>query len=311
MDLSIVSPVYMSASTVLPLVQELTTVLGEQGLGCYEIILVDDGSSDQSWQQMVIASERYPHVLAIRLSRNFGQHNAIAAGLDRSTGDVVVVMDCDLQDRPAEVPHLVAKLRAEPHAECVLAVRANRQDFFLKRISSTVFYLLLRLLTGVHLDSRIANFGAYSAKMVKVINSLREPDRSFPFFVHWVGFEKAYLEVQHAPRHSGRSSYSFYALMKLAVNVGMGVSDRPMRLVMGVGAILCTTAFFFGVGLLFRYAAGQVSEPGYASIILSLWFFSGIIVLLLGFVGLYVGKIYLATKQRPIYVVNERLKDDL
>ena len=305
MDLSIVSPVYMAESTVRPLVEKLVAVLDDFDCANYEIVLVEDGSTDGSWPQICSMVEEFPQVVPVRLSRNFGQHNAIAAGLDITRGDVVVVMDCDLQDRPEEIPKLVSTLAHDPKVECVIGLRESRQDPLLKRLSSYLFYACLNILTGMRLDSRAANFGAYSRKLINEVINLREPNRSFPFFIHWVGFEKKYINVKHAKRHSGKTSYSFYKLMRLAANISMGVSDRPMHIVMGMGAFLSTSAFLFGIWLLYRYAAGQISEPGYASIILSVWFFSGVIVLFLGFVGIYVGKIFIATKGRPIYIIND------
>lgn len=304
-DLSIVSPVYMAESTVKPLVESLAAVLENFDCASYEIVLVEDGSTDGSWSQICSMAQEYPEVVPVRLSRNFGQHNAIAAGLDKTKGDVVVVMDCDLQDSPDEIPRLVSALVEDPRVECVIGLRENRQDSVFKRLASSVFYASLRIFTGMHFDSRAANFGAYSRKLINEVINLREPDRSFPFFIHWVGFEKKYISVKHAERHSGTTSYSFYKLMKLAANVSMGVSDRPMHIVMGVGVVLSASAFLFGTSLLYRYATGQITEPGYASVILSIWFFSGIIVLFLGVVGLYVGKTFLATKQRPIYIIND------
>lgn len=303
--LSIVSPVYMAESTVKPLVENLINVLENFDYSPYEIILVEDGSTDNSWSEICSMADKFPGVLPVRLSRNFGQHNAIAAGLDKAKGDIVVVIDCDLQDRPDEIPKLVSALVEDPSVECVIGLRENRQDPIFKRLASSFFYFCLNIFTGIQLDSRAANFGAYSRKLINQVIKLREPDRSFPFFIHWVGFERKYIDVKHAERHSGATSYSFYKLMKLAVNVSMGVSDRPMHIVMGVGALLSASSFLFGVWLLYNYASGQISQPGYASIILSIWFFSGIMVLFLGFVGLYVGKIFLATKRRPIYIIND------
>lgn len=303
--LSVVSPVYMAESTVKPLVENLVTVLENFDYSPYEIILVEDGSTDHSWSQICSMAKKFPEVLPVRLSRNFGQHNAIAAGLDKAKGDIVVVMDCDLQDRPDEIPNLVSALVDDPSVESVIALRANRQDPIFKRLASSFFYVCLKIFTGIQLNSRAANFGAYSRRLINEVIKLREPNRSFPFFVHWVGFEKKYIEVKHAERHSGATSYSLFKRMKLAANLSMGVSDRPMHIVMGIGVLLSASSFLFGIWLLYTYANGHISQPGYASIILSIWFFSGIIVLFLGFVGLYVGKIFLATKRRPIYIIND------
>ena len=300
--MSVVSPVFMAEGLIRPLVERLHRVL-EATYPDFEIILVDDGSTDASWAEVLQAQQDNPRVMPVRLSRNFGQHVAITAGLDFSAGDLIVVMDCDLQDRPEEVPRLIAALQTAECCDCVIALRTQRKDGFFKRIGSRLFYALLNLFTGMQLDYRAANFGAYSRRMINAIQCLREPDRSFPFFVHWVGFERAFLEVEHAPRALGRSTYSFYKLLKLAVGIGMGVSDRPMRIVMGAGAMLSMFSFLLGLVVFFRYLLGLVSEPGYASLILSFLFFSGVIILALGFVGLYVGRVFIAYKNRPLYVL--------
>jgi len=301
MKLSVVSPVYMGEEVLVALVERLIFALSKADYG-FEIVLVDDGSPDRSWEVISSLSRQFHQIRAIRLSRNFGQHVAITAGLDVAEGDVIVVMDCDLQDQPEEVPALVDELNNSECVDCVIALRKIRRDGFSKRLGSRVFYWLLNLLTGMELDSRAANFGAYSRQMIDQILKMREPDRSFPFCVHWVGFKRKYLEVAHAPRHAGVTSYTFYKLLKLAVAIGMGVSDRPMRIVMGVGAGLSVSSFLLGLLVLFRYFLGYIAEPGYASLVLSIWFFSGVIILFIGFVGLYVGRIFLASKSRPLYV---------
>ncbi len=153
------------------------------------------------------------------------------------------------------------------------------------------------------LDSRAANFGIYTRRFVSTYAS-REVDRSFPFLVHWVGFQKAYLAVQHDPRPQGKSGYTLWALVKLSLSIGMAVSDRPMKIVMGFGLLLSGSAFLMGLSLLYSYFMGQISEPGYASIVLSIWFFSGVITLVLGLIGLYIGRIFLATKNRPLYILD-------
>lgn len=306
-QLSIVIPVYHGEELVPTLIDRLVKALDPEFYNNYEIVLVEDGSTEASWAAIIAATAQYPQIVALRLSRNFGQHIAITAGLDACRGDVVVVMDCDLQDRPEEIPVLVAKLRSSTDVDCVIALRTDRQDDLRKKLVSRIFYWLLNLFTGMELDYRAANFGAYSRRVVNAITSFREHDRSFPFLVHWVGFKKAYLPVCHERRAAGRSGYTFLKLMRLALNTAMSVSDRPMKIVMALGALMSFSGFVMGAVLLVRYFLGLVSEPGYASVILSVWFFCGIIVLLMGFVGLYVGKIFLAVKSRPLYLLSEKV----
>ena len=303
MKVSVVSPVFMAEGLVKPLVERLSRAL-ENTYPDFEIILIDDGSTDRSWAEVLQTEKDNLRVMPMRLSRNFGQHVAITAGLDFCTGDIVVVMDCDLQDRPEEVPRLIAALQVSQNCDCVIALRAQRKDSLVKRLGSRLFYALFNLSTGMRLDYRAANFGAYSKRMIDEVKRLREPDRSFPFFIHWVGFEKAFLEVEHAPRAVGQSSYSFYKLLKLALTIGMGVSDRPMKIVMALGALLSLCSFSLGLVVFIRYFLGLVSEPGYASLILSFLFFSGVIILVLGFVGLYVGRVFIASKDRSLYVLS-------
>lgn len=298
--ISIVSPVFNGEKLVPLLVerleQSLRTITNE-----YEIILVEDGSTPESWAAIQDVCNKHEKVIGIELSRNFGQHHAISAGLDYSKGDWVVVMDCDLQDRPEEIPNFYKK--AQEGYDIVLGRRVNRKDTFLKKQLSGIFYKILNYLTGLEYDGTVANFGMYNRKSIDAINQMREHIRAFPFMVQWIGFRQTQIDVQHDERAAGTSSYHFFRLLSLALNTMLSYSDKPIRLTMQFGALIALSSFVYAVLVLYQYFAGEILVPGYASLIVSIWFFSGCLMMTLGVVGMYVGKTFAATKQRPIYIV--------
>ncbi|GAA3951427.1 glycosyltransferase family 2 protein [Hymenobacter algoricola] len=305
--MSIVSPVYRADTMLDELVARIVASVAPI-TDSFEIILVDDRSPDNSWagiQKQVSLDSR---VKGLRLSRNFGQHRAITAGLDHSRGEWVVVMDCDLQDRPEEIPALLAK--AQEGSDMVLARRFQRQDTFFKRLFSQLFYGTLGYLTGSRQDSAIANFGIYHRKVIDAICAMRESARYFPTMARWVGFRVNTLNVEHAERAEGTSSYNFKRLVNLALDIILAYSDKPLRLTVKAGLVISATAFLGAIYMLVRAIEGKIQVLGYASLIVSIWFFSGLIILIMGVIGLYLGKTFEGVKNRPIYVVDELIGPD-
>jgi dolichol-phosphate mannosyltransferase len=272
----------------------------------FEIILVDDRSPDHSWQVVEELALQYPRLRGLRLSRNFGQHSAITAGLDHCRGQWVVVMDCDLQDRPEEIPALYAE--AQKGFDLVIAQRANRQDSWLKKSLSGLFYRSLAYLTDTRQDSTTANFGIYNRRVVDALCRMRESARYFPTMIRWVGFRSTTLPVTHAPRPSGKSSYGFSQKLHLALDTILAYSDKPLRLTIKLGLFISATAFIGVFYTLFRWLEGKITVLGYASLITSIWFFSGLIIFLLGVVGLYIGKTFEGVKNRPLYIIDQDLR---
>lgn len=304
MLLSVVSPVYRAELQLQELVDRIVSSV--KSLPCdFEIILVNDHSPDRSWEKIVELSKKYPFVKGIKLSRNFGQHYAISAGLDQANGDWVVVMDCDLQDRPEEIPNLFHKAQEGYHV--VLARRAVRNDSFLKRLGSKLFYRTLAYLTGSEQDESIANFGIYRREVIHQIKSMKESIRYFPTMVRWVGFNQTAIDVIHAGNDMRSSSYNFKKLFNLALDIMLAYSDKPIRLTVKLGLMVALTGFIFAVYTLVRYMMGEIIVAGYASLIISLWLLSGFILVTLGIVGLYVGKTFEGVKKRPIYIIEEKL----
>ncbi len=302
--ISIVSPVYRAENIVDKLVTEIIKSVS-QITENFEIILVEDGSPDDSWAKIEENCQKDTRVKGIKLSRNFGQHYAITAGLDHAQGEWIVVMDCDLQDRPEEIPNLYKK--AKEGFDVVLAQRHQRKDNFFKKLFSWAFYKVLSYLTGVKHDESVANFGIYHKKVIEAVKQMRESIRVFPIMVRWVGFKQTKLKVEHAEREEGKSSYNFKRLLNFALDIILAYSDKPIRLTIKTGLLISFLSFIFAIILLVQYFLGKITVAGYASLIISIWFFSGLIMMTLGVIGLYVGKIFEGVKNRPIYVIKDFL----
>ncbi|SHJ58080.1 glycosyltransferase family 2 protein [Aquimarina spongiae] len=302
MKLSIVSPVYKAEHLVDELVERLEKTLYDIS-DFYEIILVEDGSPDNSWEAIEKICAINKNVKGIKLSRNFGQHYAITAGLENISGDWVVVMDCDLQDRPEEIPKLLDK--AKEDYDIVYAQRQLRQDSFFKKISSKLFYKTFGYLTDSKQDPSIANFGVYSKTVIHSLLSMNDHVRFFPTMVQWVGFKSTKISVAHSSRAEGKSSYSWGKLIKLAFDNIISFSDKPLRLTIRLGLVIATLSFISGLIYIFKYINGEIKVLGFASIIISIWFLSGLIIFILGIIGIYLGKTFDKVKERPTYIISK------
>jgi dolichol-phosphate mannosyltransferase len=301
---SIVSPVYRAEKiipTLVKRIEESVSLITSN----YEIILVEDCGPDKSWDVIESIAKINSKVKGIKLSRNFGQHYAITAGLDYCKGDWIVVMDCDLQDQPEEIINLFNKTKEG--FDIVLARRAERKDGFFKRFFSAAFYKTLSYLTGSEQDETVANFGIYSKKVIDSVVSMRESIRYFPTMIKWVGFESAKIDVVHDSRVEGESSYNFKKLLKLALEIILAFSDKPLRLMINVGLIISLISVFIAFEAIYSWLKGDIIVLGYTSLIVSIWLLSGIIISTLGLVGLYVGKTFEGVKNRPIYLVQKKI----
>lgn len=305
--ISIVVPVYLSEDTVDELVARLCKNLSFIS-DSFEIILIDDGSKDGSWKKIRENCAKEKRVKGFRLSRNFGQHPAITAGIEASSGEWVIVMDCDLQDRPEEIAALYSKAK-EGH-DIVLASRVKRKDSFQKKLFSKFFYKTLSFLSGTKYDYTVANFGIYHRSVIDSILRMQESIRYFPSMVNWVGYERISIPVEHSDRFAGKTSYNFKKQMKLAIDIILAHSDKPLKIIIGLGISISLISFLFSLFTIYRALKGHIQILGYASLIISISFFSGIIISVLGVLGLYIGKIFETTKKRPIYLIKDRLNEN-
>ena len=305
--ISIVSPVYRAEDIIEKLVDEIQKAMKQ--INCtYEIVLVDDRSPDNSWGIMKNISSKHPEVKSIRLSRNFGQHPAIMAGLSQAKGDWIVVMDCDLQDQPKEIIKLYNK--AKEGFDIVFASRENRQDGFLKKLSSKLFSILYSYLTETKFDKTIANFGIYNTKVISEVLLMNDFIKSFPLFVNWVGFNSATIEVEHAQRDSGKTTYTYAKLLRLAFNTIISFSNKPLKLFVKFGLIISFLSMIIGLVTVYEYFNGDITVLGYSSLMVSIWFLSGVIITTIGVVGIYIGKIFDQTKGRNPYIIDKIVNHD-
>ncbi|MEQ6122358.1 glycosyltransferase family 2 protein [Reichenbachiella sp. MALMAid0571] len=302
--LSIVSPVYQAENIIPQLIDRIEGNVSKI-TDDYEIILVEDGSSDNSWEIIQEIAGRNSRVKGLKLSRNFGQHNAITAGLDQVNGEWIIVMDCDLQDRPEEIERLYNK--AQEGYEIVLARRVNRQDSLFKRMSSKIFYKFFGYLTETKQDALVANFGIYSSRVILSINSMGDYFRVFPILVQWVGFSRSYLDVEHSDRMEGKSSYRLRSLVRLAIDMVISFSEKPMRLGLKFGIVVSLGSIVLSIFYLILYLMGKILVPGYTSMMILISFSTGLVITFLGMIGLYIGKISVQVKNRPTYIISDRV----
>lgn len=298
--LSVVIPVFRAEGCLEELYARLLTSL-EPITPDFEILLVEDCGGDRSWEIILGLARRDSRVKGFQFSRNFGQHYGITAGIDHATGDWIVVMDCDLQDRPEEIPRLYQKA-LEGH-DVVLANRGTRSDPLLKRGFSWVFYRLFNYLADIHHDGRVGNFRIISRKVADNFRSMREQLRFFGGLVDWLGFSPVIIEVSHDARFSGKSTYTFRKLRKLAVDTIIAYSDKPLRLAIKFGFLMSAASFLYACYIIYRALTQGVPVLGWSSLIVSLYFLGGIIIAILGVIGLYLGRTFDEAKKRPLYVV--------
>jgi polyisoprenyl-phosphate glycosyltransferase len=301
--LTIVTPVYHARASLVSLYERIKLAVESSITKEFELIMVDDASPDLSWEIIEKLVEQDPRVKGIQLTRNFGQYYALTAGLDQARGEWVVILDCDLQDRPEEIPNLYAK--AQEGFDIVLAQRIERHDSALKKASSWAFYKVFSYLTDTVQDPSTAQFGIYHQRVIHTFTHMREQLRFLPAFIQWVGYATTAIPVQHAQRESGKSSYSFGRLLNLALDTMIAFSDKPLRLVIKLGLIISVIALVYAGMLIVEKLMGRPNILGWPSLMVSIWFFSGLNIFVIGMIGLYVGKIFAEVKHRPLYLINQ------
>ncbi len=265
------------------------------------MIFVNDGSPDNSWQVISRIAHNDPRFVGLRLSRNFGQHPAITEGLRYTRGQWVVVMDCDLQDRPEEIPRLFNE--AQKGYEQVVALRVNRQDSWFKRNTARLYVGLLSYLSGREINPAVGNFGIYHRCVIDVITSLKEQGRTFGLLALWAGFRRSELEVEHVARPYGSTSYSLRALMRLGLIGILSYSDKPLKLTIKLGAYLATTSLIGAMWIVLRQLIWGHSPVGWSSVMVSIALMTGVLLGSIGVAGLYIAQIFDEVKERPTSIV--------
>ncbi len=301
-EISVVIPVYGGEDCLTELHQRLTGAIEPLAVD-YEIVLVEDCGPDNSWEGIKALAAADPRVRGLRFSRNFGQHYGISAGIDVARGDWIVVMDCDLQDRPEEIVRLYKK--AKEGWDVVLARRTARKDTLFKKATSRAFYAIFRYFTDLPYDESVGNFRIISRQVADAFRAWKEQLRFFGAVINWLGFRVTAIDVQHDPRFAGQTSYTWSKLIDLAVRNVVAYSDKPLRLAIRVGFALAGLALLSGAFFFIRVLFYGSPVSGWASLIVSLYFLGGIILMFLGVIGLYLGRVFEQVKDRPLYIVRE------
>jgi glycosyltransferase involved in cell wall biosynthesis len=302
--ISVVIPVYNESSLIDELVKRVKAnvkLITED----YEIIIVDDGSQDNTWTSIENEAETEIRLRGIKFSRNFGHHYAITAGLNNAKGDWVVVMDGDLQDRPEVINQLYTK--AQQGFDIVVVSRTKRPERIYYKILQKIFYKILIALTGVKFDSRQANFSIINRKVVNAFMEFPENLRFYGTTLMWLGFKRSFVLAEHGVRFSGRPSYTFKKRLKLALDIIIAFSERPLRITIYFGVLIFMFSTFALILMFSKSSFGNDTFLGWQIAISSIFFVGGIILIVLGILGIYLGKIFIEVKRRPLYIISEQL----
>jgi polyisoprenyl-phosphate glycosyltransferase len=304
-EISVVIPVYNCAGCLRALHERLTATLS--GLTAdYEIVLVDDRSRDGAWEVLCTLARSDPRVRVVRLSRNFGQHAAITAGLTRARGAWTVVMDCDLQEPPEEIARLYAK--AQEGHDIVRATREGRRHSAFRRMSATLYRRMLSEREGGEIE--FSTLSIISRKVVDAFLELRDRDREYQLVLDWLGFSQATISFAHAEREGDApSAYGLRELVRVALDGMFFRTTVLLRWIVLLGFVVALLGGLLGLYAIYsRYV--EDTPPGYTSIVVLLVLLSGFIIISLGVVGLYVGRIFDQVKGRPLFVVDEQIDGD-
>lgn len=303
-DISVVIPVYGCRAAIPELHRRLCESL-EKISKAFEIILVDDYCPQNSWEEIQKVCEKDKRVIGIHMARNFGQIRAITAGLDKSRGDWVVVMDCDLQDRPETIPELYQK--AQEGYDVVFARREGRKDSAITKFLSKCFYKVYDYFTDGTFDSSICNFSISKRKVIDYYCRMREQNRAYTMFIRWLGFKQSAIDMPADERFEGKSSYNLKRKLKMAFEIITSQSNKPLLFSVKLGFVSAFLALIYIIYLVFREIILGDVLVGWTSIVASIYLMGGIILCAIGVVGIYVGNIFNEAKNRPLYVIDECL----
>jgi glycosyltransferase involved in cell wall biosynthesis len=306
-QLSIVVPVYECESCLRELHRRVSAAVGTI-TDDYELVLVEDRGSDQSWSVILELARVDPAVKGYRLSRNFGQHAAITAGLAQASGDWIVVMDCDLQEPPEEIPRLFA--RAQEGFDIVFARRKNPPSSPWYRFSRWLWYRAFYTFTRNPVDATYASLSLFSRRVAEAYLKLRDRSREHILMLTWLGFDSTWIEFEQHERFAGRSSYGFGTLLRLSFDQLFFQTTVLLRWVVYVGFAFAAA----GLGLAGYYVAAKIfgdAAPGFTSLAVFTLTIGGLTIMSVGVIGLYIGKVFEQVKERPIFVVDRTTQEEL
>jgi polyisoprenyl-phosphate glycosyltransferase len=307
--LTIVVPVKDEEDGIAPFVAQVAPILDaldDPASKAWEILFVDDGSSDATLPAIMAAHARDPRICAVSFSRNFGKESALSAGLDHARGDAVIPIDVDLQDPPAVIADMVRSWRAGN--DVVYGVRRNREsDSLPKRLTADLYYRAHNWLSSDKIPEHAGDFRLLDRKVVDVICKMPERNRFMKGLFAWSGFRQTAVEYDRVERTVGTTKFRYWKLWTLALDGITSASTVPLRVWSYVGVIIALLSFLYAVFVMLRTAVSGVDVPGYASLMTAILFFGGLQLMSLGILGEYVGRILTEAKQRPLYIVRDTI----
>lgn len=302
--ISVVIPVYGCREALPELYRRLCETLCTISDN-FEIILVNDACPQNSWESIEELCHKDSRVIGLNMSRNFGQIKAITAGLDICKGEYVVVMDCDLQDRPEGIIDLYNKL--QEGYDVVFARRKDRKDSWFTKFLSRQFYKFYNYFSDGNYDASICNFNISKRIVIDNYCKMREQNRGYTIFLKWLGFNSTVIDIEHDKRAAGKSSYNIGKKIRMAISFITAQSNKPLYFAIYAGLIFVLIAIIMVIYMIIHYFTAHAIPTGYTSMIVSLYLIGGVILFVLGMLGLYIGNIFNETKKRPLYVLKETL----
>jgi glycosyltransferase involved in cell wall biosynthesis len=303
-DLSIILPFHNEEGTVAEIFQRLYPVLGRLGLS-YEILCIDDGSEDRTFEYLCHERERDLRIKVVRFARNFGKEAALTCGLKMSLGRAAITMDSDLQHPPEVIPDLVAEWIGG--AKMVYGIRKNRDtDSRIRRLLSLAFYALFRHIANIKLPQGAGDFRLLDRAVIDAVNALPERNRFMKGLMTWVGYPYALVPFNVAARRDGRSSWNFFRLVTFAFDGIASFSTLPLRIWTWCGGFVSLFALAYGLYLVVRTLLFGIDVPGYASLMVAILFFGGVQLISLGVIGEYLARVFVEVKGRPVYLIAEK-----
>lgn len=306
--ISIIVPIFNEIDTLPFFFERLIKVINNNKNYIFEIVIINDGSYDESLSYIIKLNEQYKNIVIVDLSRNFGKEAALTAGIDTAIGDAVIPIDSDLQDPPELISKLIEKWENN-NFDIIEAKRIDRKsDSFFKKISSALFYSLLNLISKNKISNNVGDFRLVSREVVNSIKKLNERNRYMKGILSWPGFQKSFIEYKRDKRVAGKTKFSFFKLLHLAIDGITSFSIAPLKIITFLGFVGLIISLIFAIIILFQKFFLNNLVTGYAFLILIILFFSSVQLLSLGVMGEYIGKIYFEVKRRPIYIIKKIYK---
>ncbi len=307
--LSIIITVYNSANSIRELTERIEKSMSIVSMS-YEIIFVEDRSKDNSWSMIKELMTENPNFKGIRFIRNFGQHAALTAGLQHSSGEFTIMMDGDLQDQPEIIPSLYNKI-VKSKKSIVFVRRMNRKDSLAKRKSSLLFNYFFSLFSGMNSDPSIGTYRIMDAKVINAFRKFTEVNKYIGGLFYWMNFDHDFLDAEHSERRFGKSNYNLKRLIQLSTRGIVSFSNKPLIFSIYLGITCSFFSFIMAIYFLLRKFVLNISVTGYSSIIVSIFFIGGCILLVLGIIGRYIAEIHDQVRSRPEYLIDEIINFDV